>query len=105
MVRRALIISGSMWLLMVAGILLSFQSLPPIVPLFYSLVRGEQQLAAKSWLFLLPVLALVFGIVHVWLGKYFFGVDRLLSRMAMMSLVLMVFLFLVALGHILIIVL
>lgn len=44
----------------VAVILLTYQSLPPTVPFFYSLPWGEGQLAPKSFLFAIPSISLLF---------------------------------------------
>lgn len=40
-------------------IVFRFRNLPPQVPLFYSRVWGEGQLANKFWLFLLPLFSLI----------------------------------------------
>ncbi len=43
-------ITGSLvWLFMVAAFAISLRKLPPELPLFYSLPRGEEQLIGKFW--------------------------------------------------------
>lgn len=46
------------------GILAIFyRSLPPQVPLLYTLSWGDDQIVAKTWLFLLPGLIIVAGVI------------------------------------------
>lgn len=40
--------------------------LPPLVPLFYTLLETEQQLADKNWIVVLPVMGLIINVIHFW---------------------------------------
>lgn len=40
-----------------------YKNLPPLVPLFYTLSWGDDQIVAKPWLFLLPGLTIVAGLL------------------------------------------
>jgi len=81
-----------------------YHRLPPIAPLFYSLARGEKQLAKKQFLIILPFASLTFFIVHTWLAKFNFSSDRMLARILATTSALISFLFLVSLAHIIIII-
>lgn len=57
--RSILVLTGASLLV----IILRWQHLPPVVPLWYSLPWGTDQLAAPLWLLVLPLgSALIFGI-------------------------------------------
>lgn len=46
--------------------------LPPLIPLFYSRLEINEQLAEKKWLFVLPLIATAITIVHffvIWLAR------------------------------------
>ncbi len=46
-----------LWLTVLAGVF--YFKLQPEIPLFYSLSQPAQQLAAKQWIFLLPILSIL----------------------------------------------
>lgn len=46
----------------------TYFSLQPIIPLFYTLAQLEQQLVAKEWIFLFPVLITLITISHSWIS-------------------------------------
>lgn len=50
-------------------IVLKFRELPPQVPLFYSLVWGEKQLADRLLLFLLPFFSLIVLLLNSYLAN------------------------------------
>jgi len=39
-------------------------SLQPVIPLFYTLTQAEQQLVAKEWIFIFPVIIASMAVVH-----------------------------------------
>jgi len=51
------------------AILLKRSSLPNVVPLFYSRPWGEEQLAAKDWLFLIPGSSFVVFVLSSQIGR------------------------------------
>ena len=53
---------GSLLMTALAGV--SYPFLQPVIPLFYSLSQPADQLAAKIWIFLLPILAWLITIMH-----------------------------------------
>src|SRR5512138_2849520 len=57
-----------------------YRLLPPFVPLFFSLVKGENQLAPRSFILVLPVSAFAFFIAHLFLAQTNFISDRMFSR-------------------------
>lgn len=64
---------GNVFLLVMNGVVLFWKRnlLPEKVPLFYSRPWGEEQLAAKEWLLLIPVLSLLIFLINWQLGKLF----------------------------------
>lgn len=50
-------------------IVFKFKTLPPEVPLFYSLPWGEKQLAPKFFLFLLPLSSVITLLVNIFFAK------------------------------------
>ena len=58
----------------------SWSKIPPQVPLFYSLPRGEEQLASKIFLIFLPLSCLVFILVNLKLASVFFKKEFFLSQ-------------------------
>ena len=68
--------------------LTTYPMLQPEIPLFYSLSDPEQQLTAKEWIFLLPVLSLIILIVNT-VGLILISrVDKVMTRLAMWSTIL-----------------
>lgn len=58
-----------------------FGQLPPQIPLFYSLVWGETQLASAAGLFLLPTLSIVVALLNHFLAAFLLKGSTLLSRL------------------------
>jgi hypothetical protein len=84
------------------GLLLLFRSLPPQLPLFYSLKWGESRLASPTYLWMLPasasiVMLVTFGLVRLT------PKDRLLQRIIFWSMPTFAFLLLITLYNILVI--
>lgn len=103
-IRNGFFLSGLFFLVSLTTLLLTYHKIPPVVPLFYSLVRGEQQLASKSFLSMLPATSFFFFTAHIWLSKINYSMDRLFARLLSLTSTIISFLFLVALLHIVIIV-
>lgn len=59
----------------------TFQHLPPQLPLFYTRPWGEDQLADLWMLSIIPVLMHVFFFTNVWLAKRFFKKETFVARM------------------------
>jgi cellulose synthase/poly-beta-1,6-N-acetylglucosamine synthase-like glycosyltransferase len=62
-----------------------FNDLPPQVPLFYSLPWGEPQLASASQLFFLPTFSIVFSLINNLLAATIFSKTTLLSKLLVVS--------------------
>ncbi len=62
-------------------LILNFTRLPVSVPLFYSRLWGEDQLAPKIYLWLLPVGSLFLGIFNFGFSLRFYKNDLFLSRL------------------------
>lgn len=67
-------------LLSVLSLIIKWQNLPPQVPLFYSKPWGNEQLAPKSFLWFLPVLAVVIWLLDLALIRTFLKNNEFLSR-------------------------
>lgn len=69
--------------------------LPPQIPLFYSLALSSQQLASKEFVFVLPGLSVLFGIVNsvliLRLQKYDVLLIRLFTWMTVVCIALLLF--------------
>jgi len=66
-------------LLMVATFLWRFSTLPPQIPLFYSRINGEEQLADTWIIFLLLILANVFYFINEHIVKKFFSQNEFIK--------------------------
>lgn len=62
-----------------------FNDLPPQVPLYYSLPWGESQLASASQLFFLPTFSIVFGLINNLLAATIFAKITLLSKLLVIT--------------------
>lgn len=71
---------------------LKFAGLPPEVPLFYSRPWGEERLAQKVWLWLLPGLSLVFLSTNLILTNILLKKDNFLAQIALVSQTIVLFL-------------
>ncbi len=67
----SLLNQGNVALLIINGVVLFWKRnlLPEKVPLFYSRPWGEEQLAGKEWLLLIPALSLTIFLINWQLGK------------------------------------
>lgn len=83
------------FLFLLASILIlaiKFASLPPDVPLLYSRPWGEERLAHKVWLWILPGLSIVFLIINLILAKILAKKDQFLAQITLVSVTLVLFL-------------
>lgn len=84
-------------------LLLSYSRIPPVVPFFYSLTKGENQLAGKNFLFILPLASMIFFFTHIYLAKTNYSLDRFFARTITVSSTIVTLLITIALAHIIII--
>jgi len=66
------------------AIILFFNSLPPQIPLFRSLVWGESQLVVPSLLFLLPIFSVTIILINSFLA-FIFQRHQLLTRLLIIT--------------------
>ena len=62
-----------------------FSRLPPEVPLFYSRSWGEEQLARREFLFLLPSFSLIVLVLNLFAASRIFSKEKLLARILLWS--------------------
>jgi hypothetical protein len=60
-----------------------WNALPPQIPLFYSLPRGEEQMGNAYQLLILPLLCVIFFIINFILAIFFYDVKKLVSILFM----------------------
>lgn len=65
-----------------------YPKLPPLLPLFYSLPWGEDQLVPKQQFFLLPLLISLITILNFTLAFYLHQIHLILKRLLMLNLIL-----------------
>lgn len=104
-VRSSFLLSFGLLLTSTLTLIYYYHRLPPVVPIFYSLVRGPEQLAKKPFLLALPLATLIFLITHIWLARIHSQSDRMFARILAVTSTLISFLFTIALFHVLIIIL
>lgn len=71
--------------LMIGSFIFKFGSLPPQIPLFYSLPWGEDQLVDFWFILLLPILLHIFFFLNIYLYNKFFFPDHMIRRMVMVT--------------------
>lgn len=76
---------------------------PQVIPLFYSLPRGEQSLTTKEWLFLFPIFSVVITILHSILISIFNDLDILILRLFAWTTIVMQFFVLITFVRIVVI--
>lgn len=103
-IKNSYLISLALIFLSFLILVIFYFQLPPHVPLFYSQVRGETQLAAKGYLFLLPIFSLIMLLLHFWVSRVNFNSDRMLSKITASTSAFITFLLFIALVHIVVIV-
>ncbi len=99
---KTLLYSFSLNLFLLAAscvwLLLSYRSLPPVVPIFNQLPWGNARLAAKQFVFLPIILAFVVGLINLTMSFYIYKAIPLLQRILYMTALLvslLVFIFIV----------
>ena len=90
-VRTAIIVAFGATLFSLLILVISYSKLSPEIPLYYSLPWGEEQLAEKARLFLLPGLSILVLLINFLLIT-FFSEDRFLKRIIAITGVLVAFL-------------
>ncbi len=73
-----------------------WRSLPPEIPLFYSLPRSYDQLAKSIFILLLPALSIVFFCINFLLASLFYEKERLASIFLMITSIVISFLLFIA---------
>lgn len=89
---KAVALSAFTWLVGVAVLIVTYSKIPPVVPLFFSLLRGEDQLARKEVLVLLPTVGIFLVGSHLLLTKISYDIDPMFARLVAASSVLVTFL-------------
>ena len=74
-----------------------YGKLPPEIPLWFSRPWGSSQLAAKEWIFVLPVSLAVMSLLALILAGMVYREEKLLARMVMGGISLIGFLLVYAL--------
>lgn len=72
----------------------------PVVPLFYTLPQAAQQLAAKEWLFIFPLVIALITAVHLSIVQTFQSYNRLLMQLFSWTTILIQIIFGLALVRI-----
>lgn len=68
-------------IIMLMVFLLKLSSLPPQIPLFYSRLEGDDQIADLWLIFLLPFLMIVNVVVNRWLTVRYFHDNQFIQRL------------------------
>lgn len=66
-------------------IVLRWQYLPPLVPLWYALPWGNEQLAAPYWLIILPLGSALIFTANAALSIYFFSEYLIFTQLAFLT--------------------
>lgn len=72
-------------LIFAAILIWKWNHLPPELPLFYSLPRGEEQLGSMYSLLLIPGISLTIFVLHTFAGIWIFNEEKLAARILMSS--------------------
>ncbi len=67
--------------------------IPPQVPLFYCLPWGQEQLADKIWLFLIPISLLFLSAVNLYTAMILFIKEKLLTKIIAVTNFVIIILF------------
>lgn len=74
------ILAGSL-IVMAAAFMLKLKNLPPQIPLFYSRLEGDDQIADLFMIFLLPGLSLMTVLANNFIAKKYFGGNHFVTQM------------------------
>lgn len=91
-ISYALVISCAVILVQFGFLVFQFANFPPVVPLFNSLSWGQDRLAAKLVVFLVPSILLMLVFLNFFLASKFYKKNALLSRMLMFNVLMSVLL-------------
>jgi len=80
-IRYNFIIAGLIWVLFSGG----YHLLPPQIPLWFSRPAGQDQLADKFWLWLVPSLTSILLLINISLAVKFWQKLNLLARIILYS--------------------
>lgn len=81
-----------------------YWQLPPEIPLFYSLLTGELQLADKMWFWLVPAMVTILGLINLLFIRMAQRLHVIAQQMIAWLTVLMVFMSMVAMFYVIILV-
>ncbi len=104
-IRYSLLISVLILTILTLVLLFVYTKLPPVIPLFNSLVWGSERLANRLIIFVIPISLILIGVINVILSRVAYKRRALLSRMLSLNLLLVVVLSAVAFIQILFLVL
>lgn len=98
--KYLLFISFFIFIAQIGGVFLLYLKLPPLLPFFNSLSWGRERLIQKEFIFILPVVLVIFFVVNIFLSGVFYKKQALLSRMLSFNLLLISVLSIIALVQI-----
>ena len=87
---------GIVMIFYISVLLIKWNMLPPQLPLYYSLPRSADQLGTPLLLLLLPILSVVFFVIHLGLSAYFYPKELLASRILMITSSVVALIFFIA---------
>lgn len=87
-IRYALILCFGILVLQVVTLFFARSILPPVIPLFNSLVWGRDRLAEKDFIFLIPVFLICMSILSIIGTGVTYKKHALISRMLILNLLL-----------------
>jgi len=76
MTRRLVLLSVLIGIFQITAIILTHKTIPPEVPLFYSLRWGQSQLVNSFFLFLLPGISLIMLLLNLVISFIFFDKEK-----------------------------
>lgn len=83
-VKISLLLNGLILLI----VLVAQPFIQPVIPLFHSLPLGVNQLVPKIWLLLLPLLSIIFNLVHIG-STHLFKLHLLIEKLYLWANVVM----------------
>lgn len=84
-IRRSVLVFAGILILFIILFIIKFRDLPPQLPLFYSLPRGNDQLASPILLAILPICSLIIEIINLIISLSIFAKEKLLARILMIT--------------------
>lgn len=80
-VKRSVLTSVVLTLLLSALCSVYFVFAQPLLPIFYSLALPQQQLVPKVWLFMIPSISVGITLIHTSILSALSGYDRTIQRL------------------------